>query len=216
MTILPSKTMFVLLLIGSLWGCTALAPAPTSLTAPFFTPTAEDSERIAKITPELANRELHCHEASTCEQVHFTRALVSLFENQETARASFHRVIDDYPSGDFSASSRLWLQVIEDHEIQSNPRGGSQDAVLQLMAQHIRDWMTRELIEPAKQTQANELITPQHTMADSSGVIGALQKQVRERDRRIATLQSQMAELKLIDQDHEQRKRPIRLPGTLP
>jgi hypothetical protein len=46
--------------------------------------------------------------------------------------------------------------------------------------------------------------------------VQALQKQVKERDRHIATLESKLEALKIIDQDHERRKRIIKLPATLP
>jgi len=47
-------------------------------------------------------------------------------------------------------------------------------------------------------------------------MVQALQKQVRERDRHIATLESKLEALKVIDQDHENRKRTIKVPATLP
>jgi hypothetical protein len=51
--------------------------------------------------------------------------------------------------------------------------------------------------------------------ADQLRVVQVLQKQVRERDRRIAVLRSQLAALKVIDQDHEERKRTLKTPATL-
>lgn len=51
--------------------------------------------------------------------------------------------------------------------------------------------------------------------AVDSGVVQALQKQIRERDRRIAELTSQLEVLKVIDQDMEERRKSSRLPATL-
>lgn len=50
--------------------------------------------------------------------------------------------------------------------------------------------------------------------ADSS-VVQSLQRQIRERDKRIAELESQLDALKVIDQDMEERRKPNRLPATL-
>lgn len=50
---------------------------------------------------------------------------------------------------------------------------------------------------------------------DLSGTVQSLQKQVRERDKRIEELESQLNALKLIDQDIDKRRRPIRSPATL-
>lgn len=100
------------LIIGSFFGCSRITLDPSPLSSPFFTPTAEDTLHIAKLTHELDNKALHCLESTTYEQVHFARALVSLFENHEAARASYRRLIEDNPSSSLAASSRLWVQLI--------------------------------------------------------------------------------------------------------
>ena len=196
-----------LLMIGVLWGCAATLP-PTS-SSPFFTPTAEDATRLSRLTHELDNRALHCLDVSTCEDVHYARALISLFENQEAAGASFRRVINGNPSSALAASSRLWLQLIENDETQSTnvPQH-------HLMAQFVRDWMARELAESTVLEQP--VTTTPKAIAEPLEMVKTLQKRVRERDRHIATLESKLEDLKVIDQDHEKRTRPIRLPGTLP
>lgn len=51
--------------------------------------------------------------------------------------------------------------------------------------------------------------------AGESIVVQSLHKQLRERDKRIEELESQLNLLKLIDQDVETRKRPSRPPATL-
>jgi len=51
--------------------------------------------------------------------------------------------------------------------------------------------------------------------AVDSGVVQSLQRQIRERDKRIAELESQLDVLKMIDQDMEKRKNSIRPPATL-
>ncbi len=48
-----------------------------------------------------------------------------------------------------------------------------------------------------------------------SGLVKSLQKQLRERDKRIEELESQLDALKVIDQDFDKRKKPLRPPATL-
>jgi TolA-binding protein len=48
-----------------------------------------------------------------------------------------------------------------------------------------------------------------------SSMVQSLQKQLRERERRIEELESQLNVLKLIDQDVEKRRKPSRPPATL-
>jgi len=50
---------------------------------------------------------------------------------------------------------------------------------------------------------------------NESGLIKSLQKQLLERDKRIEELESQLDALKLIDQDFDKRKKPLRPPATL-
>ena len=214
MVMLRRQVLLVLSLVGIISGCASVTPAPSSLSSPLFTPTTEDTQRVAILAHDLDNQALNCLEALACGEVHFARALVSLFENQEAASASFRRAIDYNPSSGLSASSSLWLQLINDEGTRTHLINGSQHTVLELMAEFVRGWMTRELAGHAKAKQGGP-VTHQNTMGDTSVVVRALQKQVRERDRRIAILQSQMEDLKLIDEDHENRKRAIKLPSTV-
>jgi predicted RNase H-like nuclease (RuvC/YqgF family) len=45
--------------------------------------------------------------------------------------------------------------------------------------------------------------------------VQSLEKQLRERDKRIEELEAQLEALKLIDQEHENKRKPIRPPTTL-
>jgi TolA-binding protein len=51
--------------------------------------------------------------------------------------------------------------------------------------------------------------------AVDSSVVQSLQRQVRERDKRIAELESQLDDLKMIDQDVVKRRKSSRPPATL-
>ena len=53
------------------------------------------------------------------------------------------------------------------------------------------------------------------TAVDMSDKVQSLERQLRERDKRIEELESQLEALKLIDQEHEKQRKPIRPPTTL-
>lgn len=56
-------------------------------------------------------------------------------------------------------------------------------------------------------------VPPRHDpIVDLSGKVHSLQKQLRERDKRIAELEAQLEALKLIDQDHEEQKKLLSPP----
>ena len=48
-----------------------------------------------------------------------------------------------------------------------------------------------------------------------SSVVQSLQRQIKEREKRIAELEAQLDALKVIDQDMEQRRKSSRSPATL-
>jgi len=50
---------------------------------------------------------------------------------------------------------------------------------------------------------------------DESGLVQSPYRQIRERDKRIEELESQLNALKMIDQDIEKRRRSSRPPATL-
>ena len=213
-----SKGIWFLLgfwIISFIWGCSGLTPSGSPLSAPFFIPTAEDTTRLATLTHELDTRGFQCAEASTCEQVHFARALVSLFENKEAARASFLRVIDDNPSSHLTASSKLWLRLIGEDGTSGIPTKKEQSPLIEITAQLVRDWMERQLAEYTTYGKPGALTNTEDLRADQLRVVQVLQKQVRERDRRIAVLRFQLAALKVIDLDHEERKRTLKTPAML-
>jgi len=56
---------------------------------------------------------------------------------------------------------------------------------------------------------------PSNSTVDMSLKVQALQKEIRERDKRIEELESQLNTLKLIEQDFEKQRVPIRPPATL-
>ena len=179
------------------------------VSSPFFLPTSQDTMRLATLSREAETRSLACLEASAFEQVHFARALVSLFENRKAAGASFRRVIADNPSSPLAAPRILWLQLL------GNTAADDRSPLTEITAQFVRDGMERELAEHRTHGKPDALTTAQDSIEEQSRVVQVLHKQVRERDRRIAILRSQSDALKLIDQDHEDRKRTLKMPAAL-
>lgn len=203
------------LISSSLVGCGGMTPSVSPLSSPVFVPTSDDTRRLATVTHELDARILACVEASACEQVNFARALVSLFENREAARASFRRVIADNPSSALGTSSRLWLRVIGDEETTVTSIDEQRNLLTDIAAQFARDWIEWQVAEHTNHGKPGALMNAPDPIVEQSRVVQVLQKQVHERDRRIAVLRSQLDALKLIDQDHEERKRTLKMPATL-
>ncbi|HEU4502440.1 MAG TPA: hypothetical protein VFR82_12385 [Nitrospira sp.] len=52
-------------------------------------------------------------------------------------------------------------------------------------------------------------------VVDMSAKVQSLQKQIQERDKRIEELEAQLDALKLIDQDREKQRKPLRAPTSV-
>lgn len=196
-------------------GCSGVTPRSSPLSSPFFLPTAEDTMRLATLTHELDMKAHQCGDTTACEEVKFGKALVSLFENQEAARASFQGVIRDNPSSPLATSSLLWLQLIGE-EADMPVSAEKHPSPLHAIAAHfVRDWMERQLADRVNVSKPSSNTKESISEASASRALQVLQKQIRERDRRIAILRSQLEALKVIDHDHEERTRAPRIPATL-
>jgi hypothetical protein len=191
--------------LAFLLGCDSLRLPSDSPSSPFLFPTSEDRMQLAIRASELDVLAAECAEESTCnEQVHFARALISLFENREAARASFEKVISINPSGSLANSSTLWLELLRDEAHQSNV--SYHPLLVELTKQYVRQWTAHPLRGRS---------TPELTVDRAKPeIVQALHKQVRERDRHIAHLRAQLDALKVINQDQEAR-RTLRPPASL-
>jgi hypothetical protein len=65
---------------------------------------------------------------------------------------------------------------------------------------------------PAPITKAEPRKEPPVEMSER---VQSLEKQLRERDKRIEELESQLEALKLIDQEHERQRKPVKPPTLL-
>ena len=62
---------------------------------------------------------------------------------------------------------------------------------------------------------ATPVVHRSNQVVEESNVVQSLQKQLREREKRIDELESQLNILKMIDQDVQVRRKPARTPATL-
>ena len=183
-------------------------------------PSADDTSRLILLTHELDEKARRCIEP-TCEQVSFARGLISLFESREAARASFRGVIERNPNGPLVGPSQLWLQLI-DYQQGAAATETPSDPWSQVVAQLLRDWMERQLsgqavLEDSSARGSAGFQPPavRDQPMEPSRVIKGMHKQLRERDRQIAALRSQLEALKYIDQENAEKQRKVKPPASL-
>ena len=195
-----------LLLLGPLGGCGTLStPVSSPSSAPFFTTTPEERVNLALPASKLDAVAAECAAENSCEeQVHFSLALVSLFENREAAQASFEKVIALNPTSALANSSRLWLQLLNDdaHLLSASNR--------QLLMDFASHWLRHGM------ARSMAVAPPQELMPSlaRAALVQALHQQVRERDSHIAHLRAQLEALKIISQEQEDRRK-MRPPASL-
>jgi len=204
------------------------APEPS---APFFTPTPKDTAALADLTRELNAMAAHCADPHACDQVHYAKGMVALFESREAARMSFRRVQQTSFPTPMAASSALWLQLLDGDGRLWMAHEPKERAFLDITAQLVREWINRKLVEfrelkksgvaaakPAPLMDEAALVPRQKPTRSSDGeaeLVQSLQKQMKEREARIRELSLQLETLKAIDRDVDERKKVPRPPAVL-
>src|SRR5262245_1394435 len=135
------RCLLLLILLASLWGCVTAPPAAPPHGAPFFQPTVGNATQLTALASELDTLTEECAANGSCDdRMHFARALVSLFENREAARASFEQVMNLHPSSPLAASSALWLQLLKKDDVAISWEESQQRLLIDLTAQSVRGW----------------------------------------------------------------------------
>ena len=165
-------------------GCASWS-SPAPLSQPYFT--LESGE--AKTFHALGKRQdavvAKCSEHTSCDHAYFTRALIGLYESREVATKNFEKVIAVAPKGQMAASSRLWLQQLQQDpapverswftSVMSAPAiSDSQVTMGQTSDRLVRDLLDREMM-------LQQLRTGKEVDAQT---LDQLQRELAERDRK--------------------------------
>jgi hypothetical protein len=183
---------------GMLWGCATVNGTPPPGSAPLFQADATDTAILQAVHREQETLLSTCTQHQSCDQVHFTRAMIALFQNRETAAASFQQAIAVAPNGPFADSSARWIRFLANRTFQPASADKPNRALLDVMKGLVRAWLGQQHVETAKSPDL---------------AVHTLRRRIRSRDKRIAELTDQLHALKQIDLDsHETNK--LSLPRT--
>jgi hypothetical protein len=189
-----SGVLLVLCLAWS-WGCSTV-PAPAN--GPYFTADAADGKMLQGLVKRQEALIPKCGAKGTCDHVYFTRALAALYENREAALRYFEKVIAVAPKSQLAASSKLWIQVLQNGAMPSHrswlqavadgPAVSKTNVVLtQATERTVRDLLDRELV-------IQQLRSMQE--ADSQSV-ETLHRELQEQERKVEALSSKREATKL-------------------
>ena len=166
-------------------GCTAWSPAP-QFSQPYFMVDTGEAKSLHALAKKQETFAPKCAEYNSCGHVYFMRALLGLYESRDTASKYFEKVIATAPKSQLASSSKLWLELLENHaapveqswfqSVVAAPAISESHAILaQASDRLVRDLLDRELT--IQQLRAMK-------EADSES-LESLQRELAERDRKI-------------------------------
>lgn len=178
----------LLLPLVVLSGCAAWQTHPPA-GQPLFTAEGGDAKNLQALAKKQETLTAKCAEQNSCDHVYFTRALLGLYESREVAMKYFERVIATSPKSQLAASSKLWIQLLENQArpgdpswlqaVLTAPAVAENNAVLvQTSDRLVRDLLNRELT-----------IQQLRTMKEADAqAMEALQRELTERDKKVEML----------------------------
>ena len=192
---------------GMLWGCAMVNGTPPPGSAPLFQADATDTVILQAAHREQETLLSTCTQHQSCDQVHFTRAMIALFKNGETAAASFQLAIAAAPNGPFADSSARWIRFLANRTF--HPSSADEpDGPLGVMKGLVCTWLGQQ-----RAASASVALRAGESAKSPDLAVHTLQRLIRTRDKRIAELTDQLHALKQIDLDaHEPSK--LNLPRT--
>ena len=184
-----------LLMTGMLWGCAMVNGTPPPGSAPLFHADAIDTVILQAVHREQETLLRTCTQHQSCDQVHFTRAMIALFENGEAAASSFQQATAAAPNGPFADSSARWIRFLANRTF--HPASADEpNGAFGVMKGLVRTWLGQQ-----RAASASVTLRAGETARSQDHVVHTLQQGIRTRDKRIAELTDQLHALKQIDLD---------------
>ena len=196
-----------LLMTGMLWGCAMVNGTASPSSAPLFHADAADTVILQTVHREQETLLSTCTQHQSCDQVHFTRAMIALFQNGEAAAASFQQAIAVAPNGPFADSSALWIRFLANRTFHPASADEPNGALL-VMKGLVRAWLGQQRAASASVTSRAV-----ETAKNPDLAVRTLRRRIRTREKRIAELTDQLSALKQIDSDAH-RNSKLSLPRT--
>jgi hypothetical protein len=112
-------------------------PSTGSPSGPFFLVDPSEAKAYRALAREQDLHLTTCAQERTCEQAHFSRALLALFDNQQTAAKHFQDVIAGAPKSRLAIASGDWLTLLQEgapeHERHGHLAKATQSVILELL-----------------------------------------------------------------------------------
>ncbi len=197
-----------LLMVGMVWGCATVNGLAPPASAPVFQANESDTVLLQAVQQEQDALLSTCAQHQSCDRVHFTRAMIALFQNGEAAAASFQEAMTVAPKGPFADSSARWIRFLANRTAHSASVDESNGAVA-VMKGLVRTWFEQQRV-----ANTSASIRAAESAKSQDRAVPTLRREIRTRDKRIAELTEQLSTLKQIDLEAH-RPNKLSLPKTL-
>ena len=172
-------------LIWAATGGCASWESPAPMSQPYFVVDSAEAKTFHALGKKQDAVTAKCTEHTSCDHAYFTRALIGLYESRDVATKYFEKVIGVAPKSPLAASSKLWLQQLQQYpapverswfsSVMSAPGiSESQVTMGQTSDRLVRDLLDREMM--IQQLRTSKDIDAQ--------TLDQLQRELAERDRK--------------------------------
>ena len=112
---------FWLLMVGGIEGCTTIQPGSVTTlpSSAFFQADPGELKPLQAIAHAQDVRMKNCHKGPACEDAHYARALVALFENRADAITVFQELRTAMPNSRYEGATTGWLNLLQDASVSS-------------------------------------------------------------------------------------------------
>lgn len=179
-----SSTLFLLV------GCAAWTTPPPG-SRPFFSAEPQEAKLFQSLTKKQESIASKCGESTSCDHVYFTRGLLGLYESREIAGKYFEKVIAVAPKSHLAASSKAWLELLQQPTVPGHKSWLEAVFRAPLLAEAntslavITDRLVRNLLD-------HEVLIQQlrASRGNDSEAVGTLQRELADREHKIESLLS--------------------------
>lgn len=171
-------------------GCAGwTTPIPAS--RPYFVANQQEVNNFQSVARKYEALVSKCAQLNSCDQVYFALGLLGLYESREVAGKYFSKVLGVAPTGPWAASSKAWIQVLQEpatferklwsEAVLTAPAIAGAHTSLAVTTDHlVRDLLDREMVIQKLRSSKQ----------DESETVEGLLRELAERDRKIEALQS--------------------------
>ena len=208
----------------------SIGSTPPLSAAIVLAPDPQDQKFLEALGIRADHQLSQCRNAETCNQAHFLKGLTILHSNPDLASYHFQKVVEDSSPHRLREASRIWLWLLDALQRSKSktilPQNITRELVQALLNRDLQLLeepsslessgpsdlkillLTQEEKIKALSEQIHQLSQEMATLKSESGSMQSLKKELRDRDKKVAELTSQLDALRRIDQELKEKAPP--------